>query len=228
MTLPAPPPSSRLVRAAAAESVDLRRHREKLVARRETLRAELETIEASLDAVRDREALLNRLTQKEANGEEPSADAAINGGGEEPASVLRGPAIRRTAVAVLAADPKQRDSLHYREWFALLVAAGYAVQGKDPLAVFLTQLTRSPSVRKGTQQGVYELDRTAPRRLRHRLDQLHAELRSSVAPPDTLTDLANVRAQRARLHAQIGQVEKALDEATALVGVIGAAAHLSA
>ena len=47
-------------------------------------------------------------------------------------------------------------------------AAGHEIAGKDPLAVFLTQLSRSPVIRKGTRAGVYELDPTAPQRLRTR------------------------------------------------------------
>ena len=53
------------------------------------------------------------------------------------------------------------------------------VAGKDPLAVFLTQLSRSPAVRKGAQPGVYELDRQAPARLRATLDDLHEQLRDA-------------------------------------------------
>ena len=71
--------------------------------------------------------------------------------------VLRGPAIRTTAVALLVASG--RDALHYREWFDLLTQAGHEVAGKDPLAVFLTQITRSPAVRKGARPGEYVLDR---------------------------------------------------------------------
>ena len=61
---------------------------------------------------------------------------------------LRGPAIREAAVRALVADG--REALHYREWFELL---DHEVAGKDPLAVFLTQLSRSPAVRKGARPG---------------------------------------------------------------------------
>ena len=71
------------------------------------------------------------------------------------------------------------DGLHYREWFDLLTRAGYAVAGKDPLAVFLTQLTRSPVVRKSATPGRYELDRQADQRLKRRIDRLHREYLSA-------------------------------------------------
>jgi chromosome segregation ATPase len=193
-------PSNRLIRAAHAEREDLRRHREKLLAERETLRAELARIDSSLELVHEREALLDRLA----------------GSGAE--ALQRGPAIRRAAVEVLASEPGRPDALHYRDWFQLLGRAGYNVAGKDPLAVFLTQLSRSPVVRRSSQAGVYELDRSAPRRLRRRLEALHEELRRLAAPGGATTDLAAVRARRAEVHAEIGQVEKALEEAAAFLG----------
>jgi hypothetical protein len=132
-----------------------------------------------------------------------------------PQQVLRGPAIRRAAVDVLLARPDRPEALHYREWFALLRRAGFEVAGKDPLAVFLTQLSRSPVVRKGTQAGVYELDLGAPARLGMRLDRLHDELRALTARPEATADLAAIRAQREQLTVEISQTEKALEEAEA-------------
>jgi hypothetical protein len=129
---------------------------------------------------------------------------------------LRGPAIREAAVRALVADG--REALHYREWFALL---GRDVAGKDPLAVFLTQLSRSPAVRKGARPGVYELDREAPQRLRAILDDLHEQLRNHT----TGTNLTAIRARRAQLTAEIGRTEKALEE---VARVLAPARELSA
>ncbi len=90
--------------------------------------------------------------------------------------------------------------------------------------MFLTQLSRSPVVRRGTQSGVYELDPGAPRRLRDRLDALHAELRGIAGTPSATADLTAIRGRRAALTTQITQVEKALEEAEALLGPRAAAA----
>jgi hypothetical protein len=223
MVPPTPSPSNRLVRAATAEREDLRRHRERLVESRETLRAELARIDASLQEVDERDALLDRLTEPTVEaaradlggtpdrGTEAGADAG--GPDESAASLLRGPAIRRTAVEVLLRHPQRPEALHYRAWYEALREAGYAVAGKDPLAVFLTQLSRSPAVRKSSQSGVYELDRSAPQRLRHQLDRLHDELRTLTATPSATADLPTIRARRAELTTQIGHAEKALEEA---------------
>ena len=221
MVPPAPTPSARLVRAAAAERAELGRHRERLLSARESLRAELQAIEASLRELDDRDALLDRLAGP------PVRSAAAAAERPSPASAerapLRGPAIRRAAVEVLLAQPEAPQALHYRAWFDALVGAGYEVAGKDPLAVFLTQLSRSPVIRRGTQSGVYELDPGAPRRLRDRLDALHAELRGIAGTPSATADLTAIRGRRAALTTQITQVEKALEEAEALLGPRAAA-----
>jgi hypothetical protein len=221
----APTPSARLVRAAAAERAELGRYRERLLTTRASLRAELEAIEASLRELDERDELLDRLAGPARPAPGPGDDARSPAGRSAPASgrpsgatQLRGPAIRRAAVEVLLAHPDRPQALHYRAWFDALVAAGYEVAGKDPLAVFLTQLGRSPVVRRGTQSGVYELDRGAPRRLRDTLDALHADLRGLTGAPSPTADLTAIRGRRAALTAQITQVEKALEEAEAVLG----------
>jgi hypothetical protein len=133
--------------------------------------------------------------------------------------VLRGPAIREAAVRVLIAQPEPIDAMHYRQWYELLLASGFRVAGKDPLAVFLTQLSRSPLVRKASAPGVYELDRQAPLRIHQRLERLQAELREVTVPTPgqaataSPIELGAVRARRHELDLAISQQERALEEA---------------
>ncbi|UTI63333.1 hypothetical protein NBH00_18495 [Paraconexibacter antarcticus] len=210
-----------MARAAAAERAELARHRERLVAARASLRDELDRIEASLGEVEDRVALLTRL----APDVDPEPAAEIPGHGGSPTStptgttrqVLRGPAIRREAVRVLLDHPDRPEAVHYRQWYELLTDAGYTVAGKDPLAVFLTQVSRSPVVVRGTQTGVYALDPQAPRRLRGRLSDLHAELRSLASTPEATADLAAIRERRREITAETGRTERALEEAETLL-----------
>ena len=213
LVTPLPPrPSSRLLRAAAAERAELEKHRERVLRERDSLRAELERIEDTLAEVEDRRRLLDRLAPSDQTATSDAADRQdpIH---REAAPQLRGPAIRETAVRLLAENP-QTEAMHYREWFGLLMSAGYEVAGKDPLAVFLTQVSRSPAVRKGTQAGVYELDRRAPQRLRAQLERLQREMRELTATPSPNTDLSAIRAQRSQLTSEISQIEKALEEIT--------------
>jgi hypothetical protein len=241
MTPAAPPTSMRLLRAAEAEHAQLDRHRGRLLQARERLRAELEHIERDLAELDERQRLLERLapppcqttdsatTDTGARAESPPSgvrdDPRTSAREAGPAGKreLRGPEIRAAAVRLLLADPAAPEALHYRDWFQRLVHAGFSVAGKDAQAVFLTQLTRSPVVRKSTQAGVYQLDRNAPKRLRRRLDDLQRELRELTVPTFVTgaSDLAAVRAQRVALGKDISRVEKALEEALPLLGETG-------
>ncbi|MDO8185046.1 hypothetical protein Q5424_02860 [Conexibacter sp. JD483] len=190
--------SSRLTRAAGAERMALLRERDKLSRRRAAAAEALAAIEEQLGEVEERLELIDRLVPEAANVHPLPARGGAAGDG------LKGSAIRRAAIDVLLARPGAADQpIHYKEWFRLLEASGRPVAGKDPLAVFLTQISRSPVVRRTTHSGVYELDLEAPARLRSRLDRLHARL------AEQSTD----RAERERIVAEIGIAERALDEA---------------
>ena len=213
-------PSPRLLRAVVAERETLERQRAQLAREADALRASLARIEAGLAEIDALTARLDDLaTPGEASRGEAGRDDAARGpaaprGGPAPTEggrhILRGPAIRTTAVALLVASG--RDALHYREWFDLLTQAGHEVAGKDPLAVFLTQITRSPAVRKGARPGEYVLDRGARATLQRRLDDLNQHLATL---PQQTTDLTELRTRRAQLTAEITKLEKALEEVQA-------------
>lgn len=94
--------------------------------------------------------------------------------------------------------------------FELLTESGFAVAGKDPLATFLTQLSRSPVMHKTTQAGVYELDRDSPGRLREQLSALQTELRAVTENPGPTGDLAEIRQRRESVLSEIVQVKEPL------------------
>jgi hypothetical protein len=253
--MPAPPPSTRLLRAVAAERDQLERHRARMAEEADGLRRTLARIEHGLTEIDERRALLDRVagtaTRPRAGettrspGAEMAGEAAGPGGattageaagpggattageaagpGRAPTAddeargdrVLRGPEIREAAVRALV-QRGAGEAMHYRDWFALLVDSGHSIAGKDPLAVFLTQLGRSPAVRRGSGAGVYELDRHAGARLRASLDGLQRELRELAISP--AADLSAIRARRDRLNADIGRVERALEEIGRVLG----------
>ena len=232
MSISLPNPSSRLVRAAAAEQTAVTRHRARLIEQRDQLTRELRRLDDALAAADERLLVLGHLTGtpeqtgrvvspwsetariSERDAHAPTATSATSASRDK----LRGPAIREVAVQVLLAEPCQIEAIHYRRWYELLIAAGYAVAGKDPLAVFLTQVTRSPLVRKATQSGVYEIDRQAPLRIRQRLERLQLELREVTLDSQSPTDLAAVRARRHELDVSISHQERALEEASRVLG----------
>ena len=224
-------PSPRLLRAVVAERETLERQRAQLAREADALRASLARIEAGLaeiDALTARlddlatpgeaargEARRDESPRGEAGRDDAAGPTAPRRGSSPTAAdggrhTLRGPAIRTTAVALLVASG--RDALHYREWFDLLTQAGHEVAGKDPLAVFLTQITRSPAVRKGARPGEYVLDRGARATLQRRLDDLNQQLATL---PQQTTDLTELRTRRAQLTADITKLEKALEEVQA-------------
>jgi hypothetical protein len=220
-----PEPSKRFIRAAARERDDLAVHRRRVEADRDRLLAEVRRADDALSSLDARIGVLNQMLGSGDQASEPSGEtpARQTGGPDErPREVtdvprgrtLSGPAIREVAVQVLLQQPEYIEALHYRRWYELLREAGYAVAGKDPSAVFLTQITRSPVVRKSTESGVYELDRKATLRLQQRLERLNAELKELRSPVSTEPGASEqTRARRRELNLAIGQTERALDEA---------------
>jgi hypothetical protein len=214
-----PTPSKRLLSAAAAERAQLEDVKRRLSASREGLIAELRALEAQIASINERLVLLERLVPEEASEEHATAQPSARDL-DAGATTLSGPAIRETAIKVLLEAGLGDEAIHYREWLQLLEAHGYAVAGKDPNAVFLSQVTRSPLVRRSTQAGTYSLDWTAEDRLRTRLAQLQEELRQLAigddpAPPSALLQQSK---DRSAVHRSIMRVERELDEVLRLVG----------
>ena len=71
---------------------------------------------------------------------------------------LRGERLREAALEVLQRLARAGDPVHYRIWFDELVRSGFRVSGRDPLATFLTQITRIDAVESiGRRSGLYRL-----------------------------------------------------------------------
>lgn len=211
--------SRRLQRAAVAERAQLGRELERLRVRQDELRAELERVEATMVQIDERFTLLDRLAPVEpvVSGMEREPSIPVRAGIDgrdhpSPEAVLRGTVIRETAVRLLAERPEGDAPIHYREWFGLVEAAGFRVAGKDPLAVFLTQVKRSPVVTKALSAGVYELDRGAPARLRREIAVLQTELRR-LADGDGGGEPGERRQRREAVLVELGRRERRLEEA---------------
>ena len=71
---------------------------------------------------------------------------------------LRGERLREVALEVLQRLSSSGDPVHYRVWFEALVESGFRVSGRNPLATFLTQITRIAKVESvGGRSGLYRL-----------------------------------------------------------------------
>jgi hypothetical protein len=217
LPMPSPHPlvSTRLKRAAAAEHTLLAQRRERIEQARAGVQTQLERLEHELADIDQHLALLRRIAPDAGD----QAPATRRNGAAPPqpqlanARVLRGPAIRTTAVRLLVEHEPAVEAIHYRDWYRLLEAHGVTVAGKKPLAVFLTQVTRSPVIRKTTSPGVYALDRGTAERLRGQLSRLEDELHALTGQPAGPPSAGGVHDRRRDLLLAIGRHQRALDEA---------------
>lgn len=95
-------------------------------------------------------------------------DAEMAEPGDVP--ILTGEAIVDTALTVVTGEP-----MHYREWFNRLHRAGYAVAGKDPLAVVLTNLNRHPLIER-VGDGIYRRDEKAIEKMARQVNDLRKRI----------------------------------------------------
>jgi Mg2+ and Co2+ transporter CorA len=165
------PPSAALVRTARNEIGRIDRSIATIEQRRAALLSQLAELDAEADGYRRRRDLLEELVAVEnLPPAEVTASAAPSG-----TQLIKGADLRRVAGKLLWSAQGERE-VHYREWFERVVAAGYAVGGKDPVASFLTNIRDSPAVRRGSSQGHYRLDLASIERVAQEIREAHAEL----------------------------------------------------
>jgi hypothetical protein len=71
---------------------------------------------------------------------------------------LRGQRLREVAIQILKRHKGEAVAVHYREWYELVVHEGHRIAGKDPIATFLTQVSRADEVEPvGRRSGLYRL-----------------------------------------------------------------------
>jgi hypothetical protein len=158
--------ASRLAATVAREIELLAARRHRLRERQNDLRAQLSDLDTQLHALDQRRHRLDRLLA------DPPAPAAGSG-----PRLLGGASLRRHAVAHLLATGQHHD-IHYRAWYEQLAAEGMLIRGADPVATFLTNITRSPLITRGERPGTYRLDADVTQRIETLLvkarDRLHA------------------------------------------------------
>ena len=218
MSLSIPRPSRRFLNAAANERDEVVAHRAKAFVERDRLLSELARVDRAIAELGDRLQGLEQLLQSEGvavpaqSRQVPHTSLAANPADPGMAKRIKGPEIREVAVQVLLSQPLYIEAIHYGAWYDMVITAGYEITGKNPKAVFLTQITRSPVVKKAVEPGIYEIDRQVPLRLRQRLDRLNAELRD-LSGTTSDPDADEARRRRRELTVQISRAERELDEA---------------
>lgn len=152
-----------------------------------------------------REVLARRATRKEDDGR------------------LRGSAIRIAAVrAALATDDPARPR-HYREWLQLVEGAGDRIDGQDPGATLLTQLSRCPLIIRGVEPGTYQLDPSAIERLRDKREALRSEAATQLhTAAEREYDAIDLAQALAAVEAEVRRTDRAIAEAEELADTLGA------
>jgi hypothetical protein len=154
---------------------------------------------AELDEQAEEYARRKRLLEELAYVEHAAPTLATGAPAQRPAKgAIKGRKLRRVAGHLLWSE--QRDvEIHYREWFERVIAAGYAVGGKDPVASFLTNIRDSPAVRRGSAQGRYRLDPDSLEAIAQQIAETQAELADierSIERTDTTPDRRAIDALR--------------------------------
>lgn len=208
--------SRRLIAAAEAERIRLERDLARETRRASAAAAELQKAVEAGHEVRQRLVLLAQLTGRGSptTPRVPALEVAV-----PPAGFLRGAQIRLIGVRLLAGSGNAHQPIHYTVWFELLQEAGYGIEARDPLATFLTQVSRSPVVVRTNDPGMYLLDYEAPLRLAEQLRSLHTELSRLHQGQQTIDGVASIRERRVDLTTKISQVERALHEALDALGL---------
>lgn len=139
--------SDQLRKAADCERILVTRRVEELREQSQRMRKLTEDVEADLAAnVR----LLHHLDEMLGNAPQLSMASTDE--------TLRGQRLREVAIQVLKRHKGVAATVHYRDWYELVVYDGHRVAGKDPVATFLTQVSRAPEIEPvGRRSGLYRL-----------------------------------------------------------------------
>jgi hypothetical protein len=124
---------------------------------------------------------------------------------------LAGGKLREMATIVALRRAAHATPVHWRTWLGWLRQEGFDAAGKKAEATFLTQLARSPLVRRTQQDGVYLLDVNLFESQRDTLRRLHEQL-SRMPPPEQLTMMGDAREQRRVLQGEIARLERSVEE----------------
>jgi chromosome segregation ATPase len=205
------------MRAARADRERLARALARNKERQAQLEAELVALEKERQQLQDRDRLLESLGAHAVP--QPRSELGENADTVDH-EILRGAQIREQAARIFYKRYGPGTARHYRELFNLLVESGVEISGKDPIATFLTNLSRSPVVVRGGESGTYAIDADAPDMLRARLGELHAELvdlagvisRNDGPAQDLLDHRAELMSEIRKQERLLAEAERVLDQ----------------
>ncbi|HEY3865030.1 MAG TPA: hypothetical protein VGL54_02960 [Solirubrobacteraceae bacterium] len=222
-------PSAALVRTARSEIERIDRATVTIEQRRAALLGQLAELDAEAEGYARRRSLLEELVYVE---RAVPTSAIATSDARTPMRAIKGAELRRVAGQLLWTTQRGRE-IHYREWFERVIAEGYAIGGKDPVASFLTNIRDSPAVIRGSTQGHYMLDPGSLDRITQRIDETQAEFAdieqsierayASAAEPRSIDGLRehrdDLKQTLKRLQGKMRELQYVFDEKPADSGV---------
>lgn len=179
-------PSKRLQAAAKSERKRMERELERLRKQEARHRRELARIESTRAQLQAELVAVDRFVSSEAP-ERPRLRVVDNESELSRQTPLKGAQIREFAVQLIVGTEHATKGIHYRTWYELVASNGIEIAGKDPVATFLTQMSRSPVVVKKDQAGVYAIDEVFPERASREISKLESEIAKLEAIDKTLS-----------------------------------------
>lgn len=129
---------------------------------------------------------------------------------------LSGARLREAAIQSVLERGEVNRPIHHTQWLAWLRADGFEPAGKRPENVFLTQIGRSPLVRRGEEPGFYVVEPNLVGELQDQLRELHEQF-ATLPPPDQMSLIGDGRQRRQELQTDINRTERMLQEAWRLL-----------
>ncbi|MBN8869071.1 MAG: hypothetical protein J0H66_04230 [Solirubrobacterales bacterium] len=207
-------PSKRLQAAAKSERKRIEREMSRLLKQEARHKRELDKIQSMRTRLERELAAIDRFAETDNQPGEPRLRIVEDEHAEKPG--LSGAQIREIAVQMIVGTTHANNGIHYRTWYELVVGNGIEISGKDPVAVFLTQMSRSPVVVRAEQPGEYKIDDSFLNRVAQEiqdLDRLIDELDQSDSEA-TIEQIEQRRQQVKQARARRRSLERSLAEAT--------------
>lgn len=142
---------------AVSEHVEgvLERERGQVAERLHSIQDQADRLRALVDEIDRDVAETARLLRQidEMLGRAPQLSLSFDG-------ELRGRELQRVAIELLRCEQADAvgEPVHYRDWYQLVVGAGARIAGRDPMASFLTHVSRAPGVESvKPRSGLYRL-----------------------------------------------------------------------
>ena len=209
-------PSKRMQAAARSERRRIEREIEKVKKQEVRYQRELARANQKRSQLHEELSAIMRFADEEAstNGG-PQLRVVAYSEADTNDLVLKGAQIREFAVNLVVRTRYADEGIHYRTWFDLVSAQGVKLTGKDPVATFLTQISRSPVVMRSEKPGVYLIDFTFPDNAKARIHELE-QILDSAADGDPEASIDEIEAQRVaqrKAKTEVRTLRRAIQEA---------------